>query len=174
MVREEGGQVRRYSHLGTGNYHTGTARFYEDVGVLTSDDDVCADVASIFNALTGGRLSGDQRRILVAPVTMRRQLNSLIRREAEHARNGRICGIEAKLNQLQDPNVIRELYRAGRAGVPIRLNVPRSLLSTALALPDSRRTLESMASSVASSNTAVSTLSEMVVIPTTTSVRRTG
>ena len=123
VVREEGGQVRRYSHLGTGNYHTGTARFYEDVGVLTSDDDVCADVASIFNALTGGRLSGDQRRILVAPVTMRRQLNSLIRREAEHARNGRICGIEAKLNQLQDPNVIRELYRAGRAGVPIRLNV---------------------------------------------------
>ena len=123
VVREEGGQVRRYSHLGTGNYHTGTARFYEDVGVLTSDDDVCADVASIFNALTGGRLSGDQRRILVAPVTMRRQLNSLIRREAEHARNGRICGIEAKLNQLQDPAVIRELYRAGRAGVPIRLNV---------------------------------------------------
>ena len=123
VVREEGGQVRRYSHLGTGNYHTGTARFYEDVGVLTSDDDVCADVASIFNALTGGRLTGDQRRILVAPVTMRRQLNSLIRREAEHARNGRICGIEAKLNQLQDPNVIRELYRAGRAGVPIRLNV---------------------------------------------------
>ena len=123
VVREEGGQVRRYSHLGTGNYHTGTARFYEDVGVLTSDDDVCADVASIFNALTGGRLSGDQRRILVAPVTMRRQLNSLIRREAEHARNGRTCGIEAKLNQLQDPNVIRELYRAGRAGVPIRLNV---------------------------------------------------
>ena len=123
VVREEGGQVRRYAHLGTGNYHTGTARFYEDVGVLTSDDDICADVASIFNALTGGKLSGDQRRILVAPLTMRRQLNTLIRREAEHARNGRISGIEAKLNQLQDPAVIRELYRAGQAGVPIRLNV---------------------------------------------------
>ncbi len=123
VVREEGGHVRRYAHFGTGNYHTGTARFYEDVGVLTSDDDICADVASIFNALTGGALSGDQRRILVAPVTMRRQLNTLIRREAEHARNGRISGIEAKLNQLQDPAVIRELYRAGQAGVPIRLNV---------------------------------------------------
>ncbi len=123
VVREEGGQVSRYAHFGTGNYHSGTARFYEDVGVLTSDDDICADVASIFNALTGGTLSGDQRRILVAPVTMRRQINTLIRREAEHARSGRVSGIEAKLNQLQDPALIRELYQAGQAGVPIRLNV---------------------------------------------------
>ena len=123
VVREEGGRLRRYAHLGTGNYHTGTARFYEDVGVLTSDEDICTDVASIFNALTGGTLSSDQRRILVAPLTMRRQLNTLIRREIKHARSGLTSGIDAKMNQLQDPAVIRELYRASRAGVPIRLNV---------------------------------------------------
>jgi polyphosphate kinase len=123
VVREEGHRVRRYAHIGTGNYHTGTARIYEDVGVLTCDPEMCEDVAAMFNALTGATPYGNHRKMIVAPVTMRERFTELIRREAEHARAGRPCGIEAKMNQLQDPEIIQELYRASQAGVPVRLNV---------------------------------------------------
>lgn len=123
VVREEGGFLRSYVHLGTGNYHTGTARVYEDLGVLTADPDVCADVASIFNQLTGATPPRTWRKLLVAPEAMRSRFVAMIRREAEHAAAGRPARIDAKMNQLQDPDVIRELYAAGRAGVPIRLIV---------------------------------------------------
>jgi polyphosphate kinase len=123
VVREEEGQIRRYAHVGTGNYHSGTARVYEDLGLLTADPEVCDDVAAVFNSLTGSTPFPECRRLLVAPSTMRKRFTKLIRREAEHARAGRPCGIWAKLNQLQDFDIIRELYAASQAGVPIDLNV---------------------------------------------------
>jgi polyphosphate kinase len=123
VVREERGQIRRYAHVGTGNYHTGTARQYEDLGLLTCDGDICADAAAVFNALTGSTHREDYRKMLVAPVTMRRRFVEMIRREADHARAGRPSGIKGKLNQLEDAEIIAELYHAGQAGVPICLHV---------------------------------------------------
>jgi polyphosphate kinase len=122
-VREEAGVVRRYAHIGTGNYHTGTARIYEDMGILTCHPDLCADAAEVFNVLTGATAHGGYRRLLVAPKRLRERFTELIRREAEHAAAGRPSGIQAKMNQLQDAQIIRELYRASQAGVPISLNV---------------------------------------------------
>lgn len=123
VVREEQGVLRRYAHLGTGNYHSGTARIYEDLGILTSDPVLCEDAARVFAALTGATPLTGAREIMVAPVNLREGFAALIRREAEHARAGRACGIDAKLNQLQDRGIIRELYLASQAGVPITLNV---------------------------------------------------
>jgi polyphosphate kinase len=123
VVREERGQVRRYAHIGTGNYHPGTAKVYEDLGFLTADPVVCAEVAEVFNGLTGATSNADHRRLVVAPESMRSRFTDLVRRESEHARAGRPAGIVAKMNQLQDAPMIRELYRASQAGVPITLNV---------------------------------------------------
>ena len=123
VVREEKQGIRRYAHVGTGNYHTGTAKVYEDLGMLTCDPAICEEVATLYNALTGGVPHGSYQKVLVAPVSMRQRFVELIRREAVHARAGRPSGIYAKLNQLQDPNIIRELYSTGSAGVPITLNV---------------------------------------------------
>ena len=123
VVRDEDGGARSYAHIGTGNYHTGTARVYEDLGLLTCDPALCRDVAAVFNQLTGALRRGRYRTLLVAPQEMRTRFTELVRREAEHARAGRPCGIRAKMNQLQDPELIRELYRASQAGVPIALNV---------------------------------------------------
>jgi polyphosphate kinase len=123
IVREEEGGIRRYAHVGTGNYHSGTARVYEDLGVLTADPEVCDDVAAVFNSLTASTPFGEHQRLLVAPASMRKRFIELIRRESEHARAGRACGIRAKINQLQDVEIIHELYEASREGVPIELNV---------------------------------------------------
>ncbi len=123
VVREEGRGLRRYAHIGTGNYHTGTARMYEDLGVLTCNPDLCEDVAAVFNALTGATPYTNHSRIIVAPVSMRDRFIALIRREADHARSGRASGISAKMNQLQDAGIIGELYRASQAGVPVQLNI---------------------------------------------------
>jgi len=123
VVREEALQVRLYAHVGSGNYHTGTARIYEDVGVLTANREICDEVAMVFNSLTSASSPTQYRRLLVAPWTMRDRFTEMIRREAENAQGGRPSGIDAKMNQLQDPDMIRELYRAGQAGVPISLNV---------------------------------------------------
>jgi polyphosphate kinase len=123
VVREEGGALKRYLHVGTGNYHTGTARVYEDVGLFTCDDEICNDAVAVFNALTGGTVHGDYRKLIVAPMTMRTRFKALIEREAENARAGRPSGIRAKMNQLQDPELIRDLYNASRSGVPITLHI---------------------------------------------------
>ncbi|MDH3496000.1 MAG: polyphosphate kinase 1 [Gemmatimonadota bacterium] len=123
VVREEAGQLRQYAHIGTGNYHPGTAKVYEDLGLLTADAVICAEVAAVFNGLTGTTEYPEDGRMLIAPGSMRRQFTGLIQREAEHARAGRPSGIRAKMNQLQDPEIIRELYRASLADVPISLNV---------------------------------------------------
>ncbi len=123
VVRQEGGGLVRYAHVGTGNYHTGTARIYEDLGVLTADPEICEEVGALFNQLTGAVPGTKFRHLLVAPGTMRRRFVELIRREADHARAGRPAAIHAKMNQLQDEEIIGELYEASRAGVPIALNV---------------------------------------------------
>jgi len=123
VVREEGDRIQRYCHVGTGNYHTKTARAYEDLGLLTCDQDICADAAMVFNELTGTTPRGSYRKMFVAPTAMRDKFAALVRREIGHAEAGRPCGIRAKMNQLQDPEMIRELYMAGQAGVPVTLNV---------------------------------------------------
>ena len=123
VVREEKGRLRRYLHFGTGNYHDGTARMYEDLGILTASPDLCEDAANVFNSLTGSTTYDSYRNILVAPVNMRERFTAMIRREAEFAAAGKPCGIKAKMNQLQDANIVRELYKASQAGVPISLNI---------------------------------------------------
>ena len=123
VVREEEDGIRRYVHVATGNYHTGTARLYEDLGILSCDSELSAGVAAVFNELTCAIPAEDYGHLLVAPHNLRERFTELIRREADHARAGRPCGIRAKMNQLQDTLMIDELYKAGQAGVPITLNV---------------------------------------------------
>ena len=123
VVREEPDGIRRYVHVGTGNYHAGTARLYEDLGLLSADPELAAHAAAVFNELTGGIPAPVPGPLLVAPHDMRERFVALIQREAAHARAGRPCGILAKMNQLQDPPTIRALYAASLAGVPITLNV---------------------------------------------------
>src|ERR1017187_6019989 len=123
VVRQEPDGIRRYAHVGTGNYHEGTARLYEDLGLLSADPELAADAAAVFNELTAGIPVLAPGKLLVAPHDLRERFTALIRREAGHARAGRPCGIRAKMNQLQDPQMIRELYQASLAGVPIVLNV---------------------------------------------------
>lgn len=135
VVREEGDHIRRYAHIGTGNYHAGTAKLYEDLGVLTADSTICSEIATIFNALTGVTPHTEYRKMLVAPSALRQRLTDMIRREATNAGAGCPSGIDAKMNQLQDPEIIRELYQASMAGVPIRLNV-RGLCCLRPGLPE--------------------------------------
>jgi polyphosphate kinase len=123
VVREDDDGVRRYVHVGTGNYHSGTARLYEDVAILSCNAELGREVAAVFNELTSSTSFGGFRTLLVAPHTMRSRFIELIHREAVHSAEGRRSGIRAKMNQLQDPEIIRELYRASQAGVPITLNI---------------------------------------------------
>lgn len=123
ITREEQGEIRRYLHLGTGNYHDGTARIYTDMGVLTSDGVLCEDAELFFSGIESGQSVTQTRELIVAPDMMLPRILHLIRREAEHARAGRASGIVAKMNGLIDPDVIAALYDASRAGVRIRLIV---------------------------------------------------
>ena len=121
--RERNGGLRRYAHVGTGNYNPKTARIYEDIGVLTSDQEVCADVADLFNHLSGYTKHRDYTTLIVAPDTLRSGVIDMIEREADHARDGRPAAIAMKLNSLVDEQVIDALYAASRAGVPVDLVV---------------------------------------------------
>lgn len=123
VVREEEDGIRRYVHIGTGNYHAGTARLYTDLGLLSSDKELGENVSSLFNELTGAIKQRQYDLLLVAPHNMRQRFTELIRDEIEHRKAGKPAGIRAKLNQLQDPEIIKELYLASRAGVPVILNV---------------------------------------------------
>jgi polyphosphate kinase len=123
VVRAEKDGIRHYFHVGTGNYHPGTARIYEDLGILSCDPELGTEIAALFNELTGAIKSPGYKKLLVAPDNMFRRFTKLFRREILHKQKGRPCGIRAKMNQLQDPRIIRELYRTGQAGVPIGLNV---------------------------------------------------
>ena len=123
VVRDEADGLRQYVHVSTGNYHPVTARLYEDLGIFSCDPTLAAGVATVFNELTGAIPLEDYGPLLVAPHNMRERFTELIRREAVHQRAGWPSGIRVKLNQLQDPEIIRELYEASRAGVPIALCV---------------------------------------------------
>ncbi len=123
VVREEKDGIRRYVHVGTGNYHTITARIYEDMGILSCDPELGANVAALFNELTSATPSPGYGKLMVAPYNLRESFTDLIHREVQHSQAGRPSGIWAKMNQLQDARMIRELYLASHAGVPIRLNI---------------------------------------------------
>jgi len=121
VVRREGGTLRRYVHIGTGNYHAVTARHYEDVGLFTADEDIAADIAELFNHLTGFGHPQRFRKILVAPFTLRSRLIDEIRRVAAAAEAGAPARIRIKLNALTDTTLIEELYDASTAGAQIDL-----------------------------------------------------
>jgi polyphosphate kinase len=123
VVRGEDDGVELYSHVGTGNYHSETAKQYEDLGLLTANPDIGQDLVKLFNYFTGHSLHETYRELLIAPGNMREQFVELIRREATHAREGREARIVAKVNRLEDPEIVEELYRASRAGVDIDLIV---------------------------------------------------
>ncbi|MDQ3457584.1 MAG: RNA degradosome polyphosphate kinase [Actinomycetota bacterium] len=121
VVRREAEGLRRYCHIGTGNYNPKTARAYEDLGVLTADPAVGADLTDLFNALTGYSRQTSYRSLLVAPYGIRRGLIERIEREIENAEAGRDSGIDIKVNSLVDEQIVDALYRASGAGVPVRL-----------------------------------------------------
>jgi polyphosphate kinase len=119
VVRDEAGGIRRYSHIGTGNYHPKTARLYEDLGLLTADPDVAEDVNHLFNTLSGYSIESEYRRLLVAPHSLRPGILSRIHREIEHHEAGRPARIRLKLNSLVDEETIDALYAASQAGVTV-------------------------------------------------------
>lgn len=121
VVRREGDTIRRYVHIGTGNYNARTARYYTDFGLMSADPELGADLSDLFNVLTGFASPAGYRKLLVAPQWMKPHLISLIEREARHAREGKPAHILAKMNALVHPEVIRALYEASRAGVQIDL-----------------------------------------------------
>ena len=123
VVRREKEQLRSYCHIATGNYNSKTASLYTDLGLLSARPELGKDLAELFNYLTGFSKQQEFRRLLVAPVTLRRNMEALIQRETEHARAGRPSGIKAKMNALVDPRIIALLYEASQAGVPIQLLV---------------------------------------------------
>ena len=123
VVRREGSMIRRYCHVGTGNYNPKTARIYEDVGLLTSSPEIGADLTDLFNSLTGYSRKTSYRNLLVAPYGVRRGIVERIEGEVEHQQAGRPAGIRLKANALVDEQVIDALYRASAAGVPVEIVV---------------------------------------------------
>jgi polyphosphate kinase len=123
VVRREKDVIRRYVHIGTGNYNPKTARLYTDLGLFTCRNELAADVTDLFNFLTGYSRQKSYRELLVAPLNMRDRFIALINREIEHAQNGSSGRIVAKMNSLVDPQIIATLYEASQAGVQIDLIV---------------------------------------------------
>ncbi|WP_313691067.1 polyphosphate kinase 1 [Halorarum halobium] len=123
VVREESGEVETYSHVGTGNYHSETAKEYVDLGLLTADEQIGGDLVKLFNSFTSHARQREYDRLLVAPENLRDGLTDLIRTEAAVAAEGGDARIVMKMNALEDPGIVRELYEASRAGVEIDLIV---------------------------------------------------
>jgi polyphosphate kinase len=121
VVRKEGDIIRRYVHLGTGNYNPFTAHLYTDLGVLTCDEEIATDVSDLFNYLTGYSAKTDYRKLLVAPINMRSRFEEMIRREIEHSKRGEKGRIILKMNALVDERIIQLLYEASQAGVKVDL-----------------------------------------------------
>ncbi len=123
VVRREGNHLRRYVHIGTGNYNASTARLYTDLGLFTARPEVGQDASDLFNFLTGYSNQEHYETFMVAPVELRQRMLEMIEREAAHARGGRLAGLFLKMNALTDRTMIEALYRASQAGVEIRLIV---------------------------------------------------
>ena len=123
VVRQEDGVVRSYCHISTGNYNSRTAQLYTDLGLFTCREDICQDVVDLFAFLTGRSLKNDYRKLLVAPLQMRQRFRDLIQREMSHAAAGRPARVVAKMNALEDTEIIETLYKASAVGVKIDLIV---------------------------------------------------
>jgi polyphosphate kinase len=123
IVRREEAGLRHYAHLGTGNYHTRTARLYTDYGLFTADQAICKDVHGVFLQLTSLGKVSKMKHLLQSPFTLARELHKRIERETDAAEKGKPARIIAKLNALVEPEIIKALYRASQAGVPIDLIV---------------------------------------------------
>jgi polyphosphate kinase len=123
VVRREEGRIRRYVHIGTGNYNPKTARLYTDLGIFSCREELGADATDLFNYLTGYSRQQAYRKLLIAPVNLRQQLLARIEQEADHQRQGGQGRIVAKMNSLVDPQIIQALYEASQAGVEIDLIV---------------------------------------------------
>ncbi len=123
VIRQEGNELRRYCHIGTGNYNPKTARYYEDLGLLTARPEVGEDLTKLFNQLSGYAAETEYSSLLVSPVGVRAGLTARIRREAENQRAGLPALIRLKMNSLVDEQIIDELYRASMAGVKVEVLV---------------------------------------------------
>ncbi len=123
VVRKEADRVRRYVHIGTGNYNPITAKIYTDMGLLTSEDEICADVSDLFNVMTGYARKDNYKQLLVSPSTLRKSLMQLIDDEIDFQYKFGNGEIYIKCNQLVDTDIIKKLYRASQAGVKIHLQV---------------------------------------------------
>jgi polyphosphate kinase len=122
VVREENGVLRRYCHVGTGNYHPKTARLYEDFGLLSADEELGRDLGTLFNQLSGLSPDAQYQRLLVAPKFLRSGIIERINRETSNHLAGLPSRIRFKVNSIIDREIIRALYRAANAGVPVELN----------------------------------------------------
>jgi polyphosphate kinase len=134
VIRREGGVLRRYAHIGTGNYNGRTARLYEDLGLFTDDEEITADVADLFNHMTGFGRPQQFRKLLVAPFNLRTRVIDHIRAVADAAVAGKPASIRMKVNSLTDAAIIEELYRASQAGARIDI-IARSICSLRPGVP---------------------------------------
>jgi polyphosphate kinase len=134
VVRREKEKLRSYMHIGTGNYNSRTSSLYTDLGILTAREEFGQDLVELFNYLTGFSKQQSFRKLLVAPVTLRKGMEALIRREIGHAQAGLGGHIRAKMNALVDPAIIALLYEASQAGVRIELLI-RGMCSVRPGLP---------------------------------------
>ncbi|MBN3859054.1 polyphosphate kinase 1 [Neisseriaceae bacterium PsAf] len=123
VVRKENNELRRYGHLGTGNYHQGTSKLYTDFGLLTADPDITADMNEIFIQITGLGHAGQLKKMYQSPFTLHQMLLDSIQREIENAQQGKPAKIMAKMNSLVEPQLIEALYEASQAGVEVDLIV---------------------------------------------------
>ena len=123
ILRRESGEIVRYAHLGTGNYHAGNAKLYTDYSLLTSDEALCEDVSKLFSQLIGMGKTLRMKKLLHAPFTLKKGILDMIARETQFASDGKPAHIMAKINSLTDPKIIRALYKASQCGVKIDLVV---------------------------------------------------
>lgn len=141
IIRSEGDGIRRYAHLGTGNYHPSTAKIYTDLSLLTCREEITTDLAEAFNCLTGVSKFPAMKQLLVAPWSLFSSFQEMIEAEIEHAKAGRPSGIYAKVNSLVEEGMIEHLYRASSAGVPVRLLV-RGMCALRVGIPGVSENIE--------------------------------
>jgi polyphosphate kinase len=141
VIRSEGEKIRRYAHMGTGNYHPSTAKIYTDLSLLTARESLTTDLAETFNCLTGVSRFPSMRELMVAPWSLNEGFTSHIEKEIEHAIAGRPSGIYAKVNSLVEEGIIQTLYRASAAGVPVRLLV-RGMCALKVGIPGVSENIE--------------------------------
>ena len=121
VIRQEGDRLVHYSHVGTGNYNPKTSRLYEDLGLFTADREVGHDLSRLFNELSGYAIEKKFKRLLVAPLHLRKGLLKAISREIKNAKDGKVAGIRIKINSMVDEDIIDALYAASQAGVPVEI-----------------------------------------------------